>query len=89
MVIRIELVQEQAGVAAVVANNPSLRAFGATQEEAIDQVLRNVAAHYHARVGSLQVFLEPATALTNEQLRELAKKHQPPASWYDEEPQVL
>ena len=96
MLIRVDFVQENDGVSAIVANMPSLQAFGATQEEAVGKVLSCVAAHYNAKIGSVQFVLEeaatPAPAagpLTNEELRALAKKHKPPASWFDEEQPVL
>ena len=97
MIIRVNFVPENEGVWAVVENQPGLKAFGATRDEAMRSVLRLIEAHYKAKAVEVQSVVEVAAAgelfpgnpLPNEKLRALAKKHRPPESWFEETQSVL
>lgn len=95
MEIRVNFVKENEGIWAVVADAPSLKAFAATEAEAIGLLLNAVEAHYQAKASSVQFVLEAKPKeviqgpLANDALRALAAKHQPPASWFQEDQPVL
>jgi hypothetical protein len=88
-------VQGPAKVLAYVAENPSLRALGPNQDDALAKLLPIMSAHYQAKVGEVRfgadVAIESDCAgqLSNEKLRALAKKFPPPQSWFEEEKSVL
>jgi predicted RNase H-like HicB family nuclease len=89
MVVSVAFVEEKGGVWATVGEVPSLKAFGATREEAVAALIRAVESHYHTEVSSLQLILDAPKTLSNDQLRALATKHRPPQSWYEEAQDVL
>lgn len=88
--VRVDFKIVAGGVMAYVKGMPKLRAVGATQEEAMVKVAKLIAAHYEARVGSMQFVLENDPGrIPNARLRALAKKHKPAASWYKEDKAVM
>jgi len=97
VLIKVNFTDVSGGVLAVVEGMPSLQGRGATQSDALANVLRLVEAHYKAKAVPVQSVVEVATEieepqagpLPNEQLRALAKTHRPPQSWYEETEPVL
>lgn len=97
MEFRVEFKPAEPGeIWASVAGIPALRERGATQEEALARLLPTLKAHLQARITCIQVFLEDDAppepmppGLPSDKLRTLAKRYPPPASWYEEAPDVL
>lgn len=84
MTVRVDFIQEENGVWAIVQEVPLLKAFAENRQQALDKLYPAIEEHFRGKVGSVEYRLAQPT-LSKARLRELAKKYPPAQSWHEED----
>ena len=89
--IRVDYRREAANaVRAFVSDHPELSVLGKDEKDATEKLVKIIEYQYKEKAAEIVlVTASSGEPLTNEQLRQLAKKHPPPQSWFEETQEVL
>lgn len=92
--VKVDFFHSPGVVRAVVREAPEIEATAVSEQDALEALYPEIEKRFQARVGSVVVrgvdieLTEQTGArphISNERLLQLAKKRQPPQSWFDEE----